>query len=116
LSTDEAMNAEMAYKLILEVAIAEAGSLQWDTLIVEKVIYNKMCKSTYWLIYNNKKLQGNGDASIELSSRATKATLFLRDNLLETTGQRIWGLTFTYHENGKFNIEYDYTKPEGFDD
>lgn len=26
-------------------------------------------------------------------------------------GHRIWGLTYTLYPNGKFNIEYDYTKP-----
>ncbi|RKT50736.1 hypothetical protein DFR40_2663 [Azonexus fungiphilus] len=44
------------------------------------------------------------------------ACLYLRDDLLQTTGQRIWGLTFTLHPDGKFNIEYDYEKPEDYDD
>ena len=37
----------------------------------------------------------------------------LRDDLLRTTGQRIWGLTFTLFPDGQFKIEYDYNKPEG---
>lgn len=44
------------------------------------------------------------------------AARFLRDNLLKTTGQRIWGLTFTLYPSGKFNIEYDYNKPEGYEE
>ena len=45
-----------------------------------------------------------------------KAVLFLRGNLLRTTGQRIWGLTFTLYPDGKFKIEYDYNKPEGYEE
>lgn len=44
------------------------------------------------------------------------ALVFLRDDLLRTTGQRIWGLTFTLYPDGKFNIEYDYNKPEWYDE
>lgn len=44
------------------------------------------------------------------------ALLFLRDELLHTTGQRIWGLTFTLYPDGQFNIEYDYNKPEWYDE
>lgn len=44
------------------------------------------------------------------------ALLFLRDDLLRTTGQRIWGLTFTLYPDGKFKIEYDYDKPEGYEE
>jgi hypothetical protein len=45
-----------------------------------------------------------------------EAALFLRDDLLRTTGQRIWGLTFTLFPTGKFNIEYDYNKPDGYEE
>ncbi|VTU18922.1 hypothetical protein H4CHR_00282 [Variovorax sp. PBS-H4] len=39
------------------------------------------------------------------------ACIFLREDLLKSTGQRIWGLTFTLYPDSKFNIEYDYNKP-----
>jgi hypothetical protein len=42
--------------------------------------------------------------------------LFLRDDLLRTTGQRIWGLSFTLFPDGQFKIEYDYNKPEGYEE
>jgi hypothetical protein len=29
---------------------------------------------------------------------------------------RIWGLTFTLFPTGKFKIEYDYNKPEGYEE
>ena len=32
------------------------------------------------------------------------------------TGDRIWGLTFTLYPTGKFNLEYDYNKPENYEE
>lgn len=57
---------------------------------------------------------GGGDEQFNRS--ACDAALFLRDNLLQSTGDRIWGLTFTLYRDGKFNIEYDYNKPEDEDE
>jgi hypothetical protein len=52
------------------------------------------------------------DSSIDTAS----ATLYLRDEHLRTTGKRIWGLTFTLYPDGKYDIAYDYNKPEDYDD
>lgn len=110
------MNTENAYSLIAESLIAKAGDLSWDNLIVEVSIFNKMCSSTYWVTQGEKKIQGSGKPSLNLKRDSLSAILFLRDNLLVTTGQRIWGLIFTLYPNGKFNIEYDYNKPEGYEE
>lgn len=45
-----------------------------------------------------------------------EALRFLQANMLESTGQRIWGLVFTLYPDGRFNIEYDYKKPENYED
>ncbi len=63
-----------------------------------------------------EKNQGDGKPSLNLKKDASNSILFLRDDLLETTGERIWGLTFTLFPNGKFNIVYDYNKPEGYEE
>lgn len=36
--------------------------------------------------------------------------------MLKTTGHRIWGLTFTLYPDGKFNLEYDYNKPDDYEE
>lgn len=110
------MNIEEAYAAIANYAIEEAGGLEWEQLVIEKRIFEKMSQTTHWVIHNGKKIQGNGEGSSESRRNSSKATLLLRDNLLETTGKRIWGFTFTLTRDGNFNIEYDYEKPEGFDD
>ena len=43
-----------------------------------------------------------------------KSLLVLRDQILKETGKRVWGLTFTLYPDGKYEIEYDYNIPEGF--
>lgn len=35
---------------------------------------------------------------------------------MRTTGQRIWGVTFTLYTDGKFDVEYNYNKPEGYEE
>ncbi len=107
------MNTEMAHETIAQLAIVKAGDLDWDTLVVEKEIFEKMSKSTHWVLIGEKKLQGSGSPSLELRSLESDATLFLRDNILESTNERIWGFVFKLNKDGKFNIEYNYNKPEG---
>ncbi len=108
------MNTENAYKAIVLEAMAEAGNVDWDELIADITIYAKATKATFWVKKGDKKFTGNGDAPTDVWHESLKAVLFLRDNLLETTGERIWGLTLTYHKNGKFNIDYSYDMPEGY--
>jgi len=36
--------------------------------------------------------------------------------MLENTGHRIWGLTFTLFSDGKFDIEFDYSKPADYEE
>ena len=52
----------------------------------------------------------------QFNSLACEAALFLRNDQLRTTGQRIWGLTFMLYPTGKFKIEYDYDKPEDYEE
>ena len=44
------------------------------------------------------------------------AVLFLRENILQISENRIWELTFTLHSDGKINVEYGYKKPVGYED
>ena len=105
----------MAYEFIAQLAIVKAGDIDWDMLIVEKSIYEKMSKTTHWVLVGEKKLQGSGSPSFELRDQESDATLFLRDNILESSNGRIWGFVFKLNRDGQFNIEYNYNKPDGFE-
>ena len=76
-----------------------------------------------WCVFDkngveNKGAEGGGWPSWprEISEEANQACRTLASNLLATTGERIWGLTFTLFPDGKFKIEYDYNKPEGYEE
>ena len=68
------------------------------------------------LLDSNGEVDSSGVGWPDSSISPGNAALFLRDDLLRTTGQRIWGLTFTLYPDGKFKIEYDYNKPEGYEE
>lgn len=42
--------------------------------------------------------------------------VLLRDLVLKNTGDRIWSVIFTLHSDGKFTTEYDYEKPENYEE
>jgi len=112
------MNAEKSYEVIAELALVCSANVEkWDRIIIKSKIYGKMCEIK---IYSDdggscKALHLPAGKGLVLMS-ANKGMLFLRDNLLETTNARIWGLCFSLYPDGKFNIEYDYNKPEGYED
>lgn len=106
---------EDAYQEIAKSIIDFVSDRSWDIGVFESKIYSKMARSNWYLIsagVKNTKAVGWGDSSIDSGG----AAIFLRDNLLHTTGQRIWGLTFTLFPDGKFKIEYDYNKPDGYEE
>jgi hypothetical protein len=112
------MNVEKVYEAVAALALCCSVNLEkWGRILVTSKIYGKMCEIKI-LSENNGDYEtlylpdGKGRVLID----ANKGMLFLRDDLIKTTGQRIWGLTFTLWPNGKFNIEYDYNKPDDYDD
>ena len=102
--TVEDTYADIAKKLI------ETCNFSWDKLVLTAGIRSRMVRSTFSIF--------SGDIVDESKSvrSISTACFYLRDNLLSTTGQRIWGLTFTLYPNGKFNIEYDYNKPADYEE
>lgn len=91
------------------------GSRSWDRAFCSCQIYCQMASTAYWLESGgnvDKRALGWPDTCLD----SGRAALFIRDDILKENGQRIWGLIFTLYPDGKFNIEYDYTKPEGYEE
>ncbi len=108
-------NVEEAYQELAKSVLDFVSNREWDSGVCCSRIYSQMAKSSWHFVLDgikNAKATGWGDSKID----AGGAALFLRDDLRRTTGQRIWGLTFTLYPTGKFNIEYDYNKPEGYEE
>ncbi|WP_162578040.1 hypothetical protein [Variovorax sp. PBS-H4] len=101
-------SVEDAYKTIARVLVNKA-SPGWSFLRAVCPILSKGCGGV-------ETIQAgiSGKVDIPIGSEIfvlQDACIFLREDLLKSTGQRIWGLTFTLYPDSKFNIEYDYNKP-----
>lgn len=110
-------SVEIAYIKIANYLTAFIGHRVWDSATCHFRIIAKMARGTQWLVHNGvEERKGDFESRSEAIWDGLDAALFLRDDLLRTTGQRIWGLTFTLFPDGKFKIEYDYNKPEGYEE
>jgi hypothetical protein len=105
-------SVEGAYQALAREVLEFVDERPWD---IAMGIYQIFTRSTAheWLVVKDGIANEKGRAP---SLDASDALFFLRDNLLATSGQRIWGLTFTLYPDGKFNIEYDYNKPEDYEE
>jgi len=103
-------SVEKAYVVITEKMIGAQNSENWQKLVLNVAIRSKMVSSDFVIFLNH------GIDETKYVKSISDACFFLRDNILATTGERIWGLTFTLNREGKFNIEYDYNKPEGYEE
>jgi hypothetical protein len=103
-------SVEEAYRLMANQMMATVNVEDWERLELRAAIFDAMVSNQLAIFLKD---------SID-DTRAVRAiadaALYLRDNLLRTTGARIWGLTFTLYPNGKFTLEYDYNKPEGYEE
>lgn len=108
---------QQAYDAIARYLLSFVGVRPWDSVACKLRIYSKMASGSQCLIANGVSDESGGfEQDPNAMWEGLDAATFLRDDLLRTTGERIWGLTFTLHPDGKFNIEYDYNKPEGYEE
>lgn len=81
-----------------------------------ETVWRRSTSTSRTRVFKGQSIANDRSPGIEVSGPSSNAALSLRDHLLETTGQRIWGLTFTLYPDGKFNLEYDYNRPEWYTD
>lgn len=111
-------NIEDAYGHLANLIVEFIASRDWDVCGVKaQITPGSVTIFGHWLQWQGKiDERAVGWGNNEVLRSATDAIRFLRDDLLQTTGQRIWGLTFTLFPDGKFKIEYDYNKPKGYEE
>ncbi|OUL97934.1 hypothetical protein [Variovorax sp. JS1663] len=107
---------EQAYEVLGRAVNQFPASRAWDSAFGKFVVLNQMV-SVQWGLMCDGAIDQKGASPPRVSiGDAMDAALFLRDDLLKTTGQRIWGLTFTLYPDGKFDIDYDYNRPAGYEE
>lgn len=102
---------EDAYRELASGIVDFAAGRSWERACCKCEIYDKMASATYWLEGSgniDRDALGWPDSSINIG----QAAIFIRNNILATGGQRIWGLTFSLFPDGKFDLEYDYSRPK----
>lgn len=108
-------NVEEAYQELASACLDFIHGRPWESATCRVTILSKMARTETSLVHAGQvELKGVDWPSSSIDPGG--AALFLRTALLKTTGQRVWGLTFTLFPNGKFNIEYEYNKPEGYEE
>lgn len=105
-------SVEQAYQELKDACIAFVRGRPWNAVTCHAVILHKMARIQIYLVHDNR-IERDRLAGTDAVAAPEDAVLFLRDDLLQTTGERIWGLTFTLHPDGRFNIEFDCNKPKG---
>jgi hypothetical protein len=111
----EIQTVEQAYQALAQELIDYAANLQWESIGTKTTVIANMTQSSYWRESLGQVIENERLPSMNAAGYASRAVLFLRDDFLRTTGDRIWGLTFTLFPTGKFKIDYDYNKPEGYE-
>lgn len=110
------MQVEEAYQHIAEAGIYVFEGDSWDVIVIECEIAERMVTSSVHKLLEGKKEMPKRSSPMAIDIKVCKAALFLRDDLLKTTGDRIWGLTMSIDNQGKFNIAYSYEQPEAWKD
>lgn len=105
-----------AYIVLAECISIYARDDEWIKANMTIEIYSRMIRCFESLIQKEGIIDEYRDITIDLSKLRMEAVFYLRDHFLKLTGDRIWGLTFTLYPDGKFEIEYDYDKPEDYEE
>lgn len=108
-------NVDEAYNCIA-TNLAEKADGNWAKIVFQTKVLGNVCSSMMSIAKYLEKDDLSFGLGITKVFEVSDASIFLRDNLLARTGERIWGLTFTLYPDGKFKIEYDYNKPEGYEE
>lgn len=107
---------EEAYHAIGAAALAFPKERAWNFVYGKYGLLTNMVSAEWGIEYDGTVDETGTAPPKELRDPSMDAAIYLRDDLLRTTGARIWGLTFTLYPTGKFKIEYDYNKPEGYEE
>jgi len=114
LQLDTSLNK--AYEILAKELLEFIGNNNWDKAVSKYEIFSKMISKERSFFIDNKEIWDGEEISKEVRTNASNAAYYIKDSLIENQGDRIWGLTFTLYPNGKFEIEFDYNKPEGYEE
>ncbi len=109
-------SVEDAYDEIAKSLLWFVADDEWSLAKAKSSIWSQSTQTSLCRLVREREISDDKFPDTDMIIACAHSVLYLRDDLLRTTGARIWGLTFTLYPNGKFNLEYDYNKPEGYEE
>ncbi len=104
------------YETFAQELLYFVGAQKWEQAFIKYEIYNQMISIERWFVFNNQEFWFGNEIIDEIRNNSSQSVYYIRDTMLKNTGHRIWGLVFTLYPDGKFEIEYDYNKPEDYEE
>ncbi|MFJ7499899.1 hypothetical protein ACIQ2O_09065 [Serratia grimesii] len=100
------MTIEEAYSFIANEVLAFVGTEPWDVAGVNIELFDQMSCSQGWRVYRGQRYPALNIPSLPISVSATKAAIFLRDNLVKQHNKNITNIYFSISSEGEFKINY----------
>lgn len=107
---------EDAYEALAAELLEFIENDEWTSARSVTSIIENMTQTLYQRSKGDVTHENDRFPTLNTAGPASRAAIFLRDEMLRTTGHRIWGVTFTLYPTGKFKLDYNYNKPEGYEE
>lgn len=107
---------EQAYEKLAAGVLEYCGVSKWQSSGSVTSVFAQMTQSSYWRVVDGELIENDRFPALEVGLQVSAAALFLRDEMKERTGHRLWKIEFTIQPDGNFKIQYDYNKPEDFEE
>jgi hypothetical protein len=109
------VSVEDAYRKLAAYVLGFVGRREWESAGCRMQVFSRMATGSQWLMFQGRRDETGGfEANPDVLWDGLCAATFLRDDLLRDGGQRIWAVAFTLYPDGRFDVEYDYNKPENY--
>ena len=103
------------YQNLADSLLSNIGSANWDKVILTADILIDNASSISFIIHD-KGNKVNQELSFKTVFIINDLLIELRNIILHSTGNRIWSIIFSLFSDGKFEIEYDYNKPDDYEE
>ncbi len=106
------MTVEGAYQEIASALISVLRGETWTKIQVDARIYENMIREVI-VVWNEESADRTRYIEApDMVEKVLNASLFLRGDILQTTGERISGFVFTLQNDGIFHIDYQYDETD----
>jgi hypothetical protein len=108
-------SVEQAYQDIARYVLSFIDGRQWEKANCTFKVFDKMATANQSFFHNGiEEKKGGFSKDNGAIWDGLDAAIYLRDDMLKTTGNRIWAMTILLYPNNEIKITYDYNKPKDY--